>query len=124
MLSAVSFFLNVVSGCLELLSPEEMQLLQFPPNKNTDSLLNKSLMFRSGPEESLTDANGTRLWSFSEGTRFNLFTGNQTLIERKESFNKVNVTSFTFFLPKPFVFLIFFFIASISFCMLAISFFV
>lgn len=79
----------MISGCLELMSPEEMQLLRFPPEKNTDSPLNKSLVFRSGSEESLMDANGTRLWSYSEGTRFNLFTGNQTLLERKESFNKV-----------------------------------
>ncbi|KMZ64596.1 hypothetical protein ZOSMA_35G00530 [Zostera marina] len=88
---------RIVAGmrrrCLELMSPEEMQLLRFPPEKNTDSPLNKSLVFRSGSEESLMDANGTRLWSYSEGTRFNLFTGNQTLLERKESFNKMNSNS-------------------------------
>ncbi|KAG9447220.1 hypothetical protein H6P81_013348 [Aristolochia fimbriata] len=86
---------RVVSGvrepCLKLLSPEQLRHLEFPPALTPDPPV-KSIIYRRDVDESHISSSGIALQTYTEGTRFNAFTGNQTFVERHESF-KVSETA-------------------------------
>lgn len=70
-----------VSGCLKLLPPEELQHLDFPRNKDSSAPIKKVKYMSDSDTPDDTNSRpelGT--------TRFNLFTGYQTLKQREQSF--------------------------------------
>ncbi|XP_042492907.1 probable hexosyltransferase MUCI70 isoform X1 [Macadamia integrifolia] len=76
--------------CLKLLPPEKLQHLDIPAGEEP-TLPVKRLVYKSDIESSYVGGNATVL-QHTEATRFNLFTGYQTLHEREQSF-KVNETA-------------------------------
>ncbi|XP_044510064.1 probable hexosyltransferase MUCI70 [Mangifera indica] len=74
--------------CLKLLPPDQLEHLDPPVNEDSTSHVKKVVYFS---ETVITDGGGNNTFSQhqSEGTRFNLFTGNQTFDQREKSF-KVN----------------------------------
>ncbi|XWS44608.1 hypothetical protein CRYUN_Cryun15aG0062200 [Craigia yunnanensis] len=87
---------HVVGGvrerCLKLLSAEELEHLDIPVDEESSSSPVKRLVYIADHETPYGGANSTPSWQRTNGTRFNLFTGNQTLDEREKSF-KVNETA-------------------------------
>ncbi|GJY29163.1 uracil-DNA glycosylase [Tanacetum coccineum] len=73
--------------CLKLLPPEELQHLDFPPNKDSSAPIKKVKYMSDSDTPDDTNARPEL-----ETTRFNLFTGYQTLKQREQSF-KVNETA-------------------------------
>ncbi|PKA65957.1 hypothetical protein AXF42_Ash010366 [Apostasia shenzhenica] len=69
--------------CLKMLNPEEIQQLEFPAIAELSSTV-KNVIYKSDPGIYAIESNTTFL-SYAGTTRFNLFTGNQTLEEREES---------------------------------------
>ncbi|XP_039129983.1 uncharacterized protein LOC120266425 isoform X1 [Dioscorea cayenensis subsp. rotundata] len=86
---------RVVNGvrvaCLAILPPEKIQHLEFPQSSEHDFHV-KKVVYKSDPDLSESRGNTAMLPAYFGGTRFNLFTGNQTFYEREESF-KVNETA-------------------------------
>lgn len=82
---------RVVGGvrqrCLKLLPPEELEHLDIPMEKEVANAINKVVYISESntPYRELSHQH-------TEATRFNLFTGNQTLEQREQSF-KVSETS-------------------------------
>ncbi|KAG0500725.1 hypothetical protein HPP92_000797 [Vanilla planifolia] len=81
---------RIVNGvrelCLKMLKPEELHNLDFPEYAVQNSPV-KSLMYKSYSGQYASNSNSTML-SYQNGTtRFNLFTGYQTLEEREDSYN-------------------------------------
>ncbi|KAJ1285387.1 hypothetical protein BS78_03G276000 [Paspalum vaginatum] len=84
---------GVREPCLKLLSPKSFANLVVPEGTKRDSVV-KRIAYKSDDNDYDTyhsEANSTYLLQHAEATRFNLFTGFQTLAEREESF-KVNET--------------------------------
>uniref|UniRef100_A0A0E0FT50 TOD1/MUCI70 glycosyltransferase-like domain-containing protein n=1 Tax=Oryza nivara TaxID=4536 RepID=A0A0E0FT50_ORYNI len=84
---------GVREPCLNFLSPRSIEDLVFPGGTKLDSVV-KRIIYKSDDNDYDTyhsEANSTYLLQHAEATRFNLFTGFQTLPEREESF-KVNET--------------------------------
>ncbi|XP_042492908.1 probable hexosyltransferase MUCI70 isoform X2 [Macadamia integrifolia] len=81
---------GVRERCLKLLPPEKLQHLDIPAGEEP-TLPVKRLVYKSDIESSYVGGNATVL-QHTEATRFNLFTGYQTLHEREQSF-KVNETA-------------------------------
>ncbi|KAJ4966030.1 hypothetical protein NE237_017879 [Protea cynaroides] len=85
---------RVVKGirerCLKLLPPQLLQHLDIPASKESNSPV-KKLVYKSD-DSSYEGVNTTPLQKQTEATRFNLFTGYQTLHQREQSF-KVNETT-------------------------------
>ncbi|XP_044475317.1 probable hexosyltransferase MUCI70 isoform X2 [Mangifera indica] len=71
--------------CLKLLPPDELEHLDLPVNEETRSHVKKVIYFS---ENGILDVVGNDTFSQqkSKGTRFNLFTGYQTLDQREKSF--------------------------------------
>ncbi|XP_058069162.1 probable hexosyltransferase MUCI70 [Magnolia sinica] len=87
---------RVVNGvrepCLKILPPNEIQRLEFPADVEPDFPV-KRVVYKSASEDtSHIGGDGLLLRQYTKATRFNLFTGNQTLEERAESF-KVSETA-------------------------------
>ncbi|XP_068661322.1 probable hexosyltransferase MUCI70 [Aristolochia californica] len=86
---------RVVSGvrepCLKLLPAEELRHLEFPPIVAPDSPIRR-IIYKGDFDETRIGGSGNALQEYTDGTRFNKFTGNQTFIERQESF-KVSETA-------------------------------
>ncbi|KAJ0961077.1 hypothetical protein J5N97_000978 [Dioscorea zingiberensis] len=80
---------GVREPCLAILHPEEIQHLEFPKTAEPEFSV-KEVVYKSDMRTYLS--NDTIVSQYSEATRFNLFTGEQTLVEREESF-KVNETA-------------------------------
>ncbi|KAM0951547.1 hypothetical protein DsansV1_C03g0026741 [Dioscorea sansibarensis] len=80
---------GVREPCLMILHPEKIQHLEFPKTAEPEFRV-KKVAYKS--DLSTYPSNGTTLAQYSEATRFNLFTGEQTLQEREESF-KANETA-------------------------------
>lgn len=76
-------------GCLKLLPPEELEHLDIPQGKESTSSVNKVLYISENDSPFLR---GTTYLSgqHTEATRFNLFTGNQTLDQRDTSFKVIS----------------------------------
>ncbi|XP_043713697.1 probable hexosyltransferase MUCI70 [Telopea speciosissima] len=86
---------RVINGvrqrCLKLLPSEQLQHLDIPSGEEP-TLPVKRLVYKSDIDSSYVGGNATVLQKHTEATRFNLFTGYQTLHEREQSF-KVNETA-------------------------------
>ncbi|TVU35112.1 hypothetical protein EJB05_16983 [Eragrostis curvula] len=84
---------GVREPCLKLLGPKSLANLVFPEVTRLDSVV-KKIIYKSDDDDYDTyhsEANSSYLLQHAEATRFNLFTGFQTLLEREDSF-KVNGT--------------------------------
>lgn len=88
----------ILSGCLKLLPPDQLEHLDLPVNEKSRSHVKKVVYFS---ENVILDVGGNNTLSRqeSEGTRFNLFTGNQTFDQREKSFKVMRaiLTSLTMF---------------------------
>lgn len=79
----------VVSGCLKLLPTEELERLDIPPRKeSTDPV--KTVLYISQNDSPFLGGTTTLSEQHTEATRFNLFTGNQTLDQRDTSFKVIS----------------------------------
>ncbi|KAL8029939.1 hypothetical protein ABFX02_14G255200 [Erythranthe guttata] len=80
---------RVVGGvrerCLKLLPREELQILKIPNDKDSNSPI-KELVYARETDRVGEERNFNLSTMYLEGTRFNLFTGNQTLEQREHSF--------------------------------------
>ncbi|XP_050267336.1 probable hexosyltransferase MUCI70 [Quercus robur] len=85
------FVHGVRERCLKLLPQEDLEHLDIPVDEGSTGPVNKVLYIS---ERDSLDLEGSTVLSsqFTETTRFNLFTGNQTLDQREKSF-KVNETA-------------------------------
>ncbi|CAN6561791.1 unnamed protein product [Malus baccata var. baccata] len=85
---------RVVGGvrqrCLDILSPEELEQLEIPVREESDSPV-KKVLYRSENDTSFLGGNNSLSQGQPEATRFNSFTGTQTLDQREKLF-KVNET--------------------------------
>ncbi|XP_062206862.1 probable hexosyltransferase MUCI70 [Phragmites australis] len=84
---------GVREPCLKLLSPKSLANLAFPEGTGLDYLV-KTIIYKSDDDDYDTyrsEADSTYLLQHAEASRFNLFTGFQTLTEREDGF-KVNGT--------------------------------
>lgn len=71
----------MISGCLKLLPPEELQHLDIPIRKEPVGPI-KELVY-------VSETDGVQSRPQMDITRSNLFTGNQSLEQREQSFNSV-----------------------------------
>ncbi|KAG8389977.1 hypothetical protein BUALT_Bualt01G0035500 [Buddleja alternifolia] len=78
-------FGGVRERCLKLLPPEELELLKIPNDMDSTSPL-KELMYIRETDKTNKEGKFNMSALYLENTRFNLFTGNQTLEERDQSF--------------------------------------
>ncbi|KAL3634234.1 hypothetical protein CASFOL_021288 [Castilleja foliolosa] len=80
---------RVVAGvrerCLKLLPPEELELLEIPNDEDSRSPV-KDLVYAMETDRPSKEEKFNLSMIYLEGARFNLFTGNQTLEEREQSF--------------------------------------
>ncbi|KAK8708036.1 hypothetical protein V6N13_059083 [Hibiscus sabdariffa] len=87
---------HVVGGvrelCLKLLPAEELEHLELPLNEESSNNLVKRLVYISDQDTTFREGKSTLPWQRVNDTRFNLFTGSQTIDEREESF-EVNETA-------------------------------
>ncbi|GFY86129.1 DNA-directed RNA polymerase subunit beta [Actinidia rufa] len=82
---------GVRERCLKLLPPEELQHLDIPTDKEPSNPV-KRMAYISENDTPYIEGNITLSQQHMEATRFNLFTGNQTLEQREKSF-KVSETA-------------------------------
>ncbi|XP_027092826.1 uncharacterized protein LOC113749988 [Coffea eugenioides] len=86
---------RVVGGvrerCLKLLAPEELERLVFPQQRVSNIPI-KKVVYITETDKTYGEGNFTKSQHGLDGTRFNLFTGYQTLDQRDQSF-KVNKTA-------------------------------
>lgn len=75
----------VVSACLELLPPEELERMVFPEERASNKPI-KKVVYITETDTPYGEENSTMSRHHFEGTRFNLFTGYQTLEQRDRSF--------------------------------------
>lgn len=80
----------VVSGCLKILPPEEIQFLNIPNTKETSGPIKKVVYISENNafSESITEG---AISQRNEVTRFNLFTGNQTFDQKDRSFEVMSL---------------------------------
>ncbi|KAL6527414.1 hypothetical protein OROGR_016504 [Orobanche gracilis] len=80
---------RVVAGvrerCLKLLPPEELELLEIPDGEDSKIPL-KDLVYAMETDRASEEGKFNLSTVYLEGERFNLFTGNQTLEDREQSF--------------------------------------
>jgi hypothetical protein len=75
----------ILAACVKLLSPRSLANLVFPEGTGLDSLV-KRIIYKSVDDDYDTyhsEANSSYLLQHAEATRFNLFTGFQTLLKEK-----------------------------------------
>ncbi|KAJ6812020.1 uncharacterized protein M6B38_152255 [Iris pallida] len=82
---------GVRQPCFKTLPPEEILNLEFPERENTNFSIRR-VVYKSDLGNYHIGDNATLISQQTEYARFNLFTGNQTLQEREESF-KANETA-------------------------------
>ncbi|ERN17624.1 hypothetical protein AMTRI_Chr13g92070 [Amborella trichopoda] len=77
---------RIVNGtrepCLKILPLEEVQHMEFPSDTETNSFV-KKVVYKSDKNEGIQN---TPAQLYKEGSRFNAFTGYQSLLEREKSF--------------------------------------
>lgn len=78
-----------LAACLKLLPAEELEHLDFPMDKVPADPI-KLVIYTTKANPAYVDEN-MPFEQHSEATRFNLFTGNQTLKQRDESFKVVDL---------------------------------
>lgn len=79
----------IVSGCLKLLPPEELEHLGLPDGEEFTSPV-KKVLYISENDTPFLEENTTLFQQHTGATRFNLFTGNQTIDQREKSFKVIN----------------------------------
>lgn len=78
----------IMSGCLKLLPPEELELLEIPdPGDSLTSL--KELVYATETNGASKEGKFNLSMVYLEGSRFNLFTGNQSLEQRDQEFKVI-----------------------------------
>ena len=82
----------VVSGCLKLLAPEELERLVFPQQRVSNIPI-KKVVYITETDKTYGEGNFTKSQHGLDGTRFNLFTGYQTLDQRDQSFKVMSCIS-------------------------------
>lgn len=82
---------GVKERCLKILSPEDLQYLDIPVGENPATSV-KNVVYISENDAAYVGGNLTLSQQHTEATRFNLFTGYQTFVQREKSF-KVNETA-------------------------------
>ena len=75
----------IASGCLKILPPEELQHLDIPAVEEPTNLV-KKVVYISQNDLTYVAGNSTLPEQHTEPSRFNMFTGYQTLDQREESF--------------------------------------
>ena len=83
----------LLPGCLKLLPPDELEYLDYPPVGKPSHPV-KEVLYLSETDKFYVGGNNSLPQDHTEGTRFNLFTGYQTLEEREQSY-KVSSTIIT-----------------------------
>lgn len=78
-----------MSGCLKLLPPEELELLEIPNLKDSGSPL-KELVYVTETDGASKEQKFNLSMVYLEGARFNLFTGNKTLEQREQEFKVIS----------------------------------
>lgn len=86
-----------MTDCLKILSPEKLENLEFPVSAESNFPA-KRVLYRSDSSDQHSGEQYT-ITQNEEATRFNLFTGYQTLHEREESF-KVLLCSWIILIAK------------------------
>lgn len=84
----------ILTACLKLLSPKSLANVVFPEGTRLDSVVSR-ITYKTDDDDYDTyhsEANSTYLLQHAEATRFDLFTGFQTLAEREDSFKVVRLT--------------------------------
>lgn len=84
----------ILTACLKLLGPKSLTNLVLPKGTKHDSVV-KRITYKSDEDDYDTyhsEANSSYLLQHAEATRFNLFTGFQTLAEREDSLKVVRLT--------------------------------
>ncbi|XP_073052960.1 probable hexosyltransferase MUCI70 isoform X2 [Primulina eburnea] len=71
--------------CLSILPPEELELLDLPKDSDHSNRI-KKLIYITEIDRTNKEEKSNLSVGYLEGTRFNLFTGNQTLEQREQSF--------------------------------------
>lgn len=74
-----------MTACLKILRPEKIQKLEFPASADGNVPI-KRVVYKSDSGERHIAGNAMLLPQYAGATRFNLFSGNQTLHEREKSF--------------------------------------
>lgn len=78
-----------ILGCLKLLPPEELELLKLPNLMDSRSPL-KELVYAMETDGASKEGAFNLSMVYMEGSRFNLFTGNQTLEQRDQEFKVIS----------------------------------
>lgn len=80
---------------MSLLPPEELELLDLPEDADYSNRI-KKLIYITEIDRTNEEEKSNLSVGYLEGTRFNLFTGNQTLGQREQSFKVVLLVVLTF----------------------------
>lgn len=75
----------LLAACLKIRSPKEIASLEFPSSAKPKYPI-KNVVYKSDNSESHIEGDSIQSLQNKEATRFNLFTGYQTLREREETF--------------------------------------
>ena len=89
----------ILAACLKFLSPKSIENLVFHGGSGLDAVV-KRIIYKSDDDDYdsyHSEANSTYLLQHAEATRFNLFTGFQTLSGREDSFKVLMLTNMHFF---------------------------
>lgn len=78
-----------MSGCLKLLPPGELELLKIPNPMDSTSPL-KELAYATETNGASKEGTFNLSMVYLEGSRFNLFSGNQTLEQRDQEFKVIS----------------------------------
>ena len=80
--------LCIIPGCLKLLPPEELEHLDIPVGEGSNSPVNQ-VLYMSESDTLVSEGSNILSRQSTETTRFNSFTGNQTLDQREKSFKVI-----------------------------------
>lgn len=79
----------MVTGCLKLLPPEELEHLDIPMGKESTNPLER-VLYISENDAPIRSGDNISSGQHTDTMRFNLFTGEQTLDQRDNSFKVIN----------------------------------
>lgn len=95
----ISFVFLMLTACLKFLSPKSIENLVFHEGSGLDGVV-KRIIYKTDDDDydsHHSEANSTYLLQHAEATRFNLFTGFQTVPEREESFKVLMLANMYYF---------------------------
>ena len=76
-------------GCLDILSPEELEHLEIPMREDSSTPV-KKVVYISENDIPFSGGNNSLSQELTEAPRFNSFTGSQTLDQRAKSFKVIS----------------------------------